>query len=98
HRPAPALPPRRSSERPAYRDGVSEQQVVIGGLAKAAESMVAVIEEPGYLISAVRIMVRDAIVACVSQLAGYAAEVLVIDGAATPDRKSTRLNSSHVKI
>lgn len=69
---------------PAYRDRVSQQQVVIGGLAKAAESMVAVIEETGYLISAVRIMVRDAIVACVSQLAGYAAEVLVIDGAATP--------------
>lgn len=67
----------------AYRDWASQQEAAINGLAKAAETMAAITEAAGFLISTVRIMVRDAIATCVSRLAVYAGELLVTAGVAT---------------
>jgi uncharacterized protein YukE len=69
---------------PAYRAWATQQQQAIDGLAKAADTMAAITEGAGFLIAAVRILVRDAIATLVSRLIVYAAEELASFGLATP--------------
>ena len=69
---------------PAYRAWAGEQQVAIDGLAKAAETMATITEGAGFLIAAVRYMVRDAIAVVVSRVIVYAAEEIFSLGLATP--------------
>ena len=68
----------------AYRARAQQQQQCLGGLASAADAMAAVTEGAGYLIAAVRILVRDAIATVVSRLVVYAAEEVASLGLATP--------------
>ena len=68
----------------AYRDWTGQQQAVTRALARAAETTAALTEGAGFLIAAVRVLVRDAIATCVSRLIVYAAEELVSFGFATP--------------
>ncbi|SCL30895.1 hypothetical protein GA0070624_4164 [Micromonospora rhizosphaerae] len=72
------------SAGPAYRGWAAEQQQAIVGLSQAAETMALATEGAGMLISAVRLMVRDAIATCVSRLIVYAAEEAASLGLATP--------------
>jgi uncharacterized protein YukE len=69
---------------PAYRAWAVQQQQAIDGLAKAADTMAAITEGAGFLIAAVRILVRDAIATVVSRLIVYAVEELASFGLATP--------------
>jgi len=68
----------------AYRSWAKQQQQALDGLAKGAGAMAAITEGAGFLIAAVRIMVRDAIATLVSRLIVYAAEELASFGFATP--------------
>jgi uncharacterized protein YukE len=68
----------------AYRTWATQQQQALEGLAKGAEAMAAITEGAGFLIAAVRILVRDAIATLVSRLIVYAAEELASFGLATP--------------
>lgn len=68
----------------AYRDWTGQQRHAIDALGKAAETMAALTEGAGFLISAVRLMVRDAIATVVSRLIVYAAEEAGSLGFATP--------------
>ena len=68
----------------AYRTWSTQQQQALVGLAKGAEAMAAITEGAGFLIAAVRILVRDAIATLVSRLIVYAAEELASFGFATP--------------
>jgi len=68
----------------AYRGWAKQQQQALEGLAKGAEAMAAITEGAGFLIAAVRIMVRDAIATLVSRLIVYAVEELASFGFATP--------------
>jgi hypothetical protein len=68
----------------AYRRWAGEQQGALTGLAAAAETMATVTEAAGFLIAAVRLMVRDAIATVVSRLIVYAAEEVASLGLATP--------------
>jgi hypothetical protein len=68
----------------AYRDWTVQQQAAIAALGRAAETMAALTEGAGFLIAAVRVLVRDAIATCVSRLVVYAAEELASFGFATP--------------
>jgi hypothetical protein len=68
----------------AYRDWTGQQQAAIAALGRAAETMAALTEGAGFLIAAVRVLVRDAIATCVSRLVVYAAEELASFGFATP--------------
>jgi uncharacterized protein YukE len=68
----------------AYRGWSPEQQNATASLGKAAETMAAVTECAGFLISAVRMLVRDAIATLVSRLIVYAAEEAATLGIATP--------------
>jgi uncharacterized protein YukE len=68
----------------AYRTWATRQRQALEGLAKGAEAMAAITEGAGFLIAAVRILVRDAIATLVSRLIVYAAEELVSFGLATP--------------
>ncbi|HEV7962529.1 MAG TPA: WXG100 family type VII secretion target [Actinoplanes sp.] len=68
----------------AYRTWTTQQQQALEGLAKGAEAMAAITEGAGFLIAAVRILVRDAIATLVSRLIVYAAEELASLGLATP--------------
>jgi uncharacterized protein YukE len=68
----------------AYRSWATQQQQALEGLAKGAEAMAAITEGAGFLIAAVRILVRDAIATLVSRLIVYAAEELASFGLATP--------------
>jgi uncharacterized protein YukE len=68
----------------AYRAWAKQQRDAIAGLAKASETMASITEGAGFLIAAVRVLVRDAIATCVSRLITYAAEELFSFGAATP--------------
>jgi uncharacterized protein YukE len=52
----------------AYRTWSRQQQNSLTGLAKAAETMAAITEGNGFLIAAVRMLVRDAIATLVSRL------------------------------
>ena len=67
-----------------YRSWAGEQQQAIIGLAQGAEAMAAITEGAAGLVAAVRLLVRDAVAACVSRLIGYAAELLATAGLATP--------------
>lgn len=68
----------------AYRAWSKLQQDSITGLGKAAETMAAITEGAGFLIAAVRMLVRDAIATLVSRLIVYAAEEAISFGLATP--------------
>jgi len=68
----------------AYRTWATQQQQALEGLAKGAEAMAVITEGAGFLIAAVRILVRDAIATLVSRLIVYAAEELASLGLATP--------------
>ncbi|MFI2712214.1 WXG100 family type VII secretion target [Micromonospora sp. NPDC018662] len=67
-----------------YRSWASEQQQAITGLAQGAEAMAAITEGAAGLVAAVRLLVRDAVAACVSRLIGYATELVATAGLATP--------------
>jgi uncharacterized protein YukE len=86
---------------PAYRTWAKQQSDAIGALAKASETMAALIEGAGALIAAVRILVRDAIATCISRLVVYAAEEVASLGVATPlvvEQVSTLVASWAAKI
>jgi uncharacterized protein YukE len=68
----------------AYRKWSGEQGQALDSLASAADTMAAITEGAGFLIAAVRILVRDAIATVVSRLIVYAAEVAGSLGLATP--------------
>jgi uncharacterized protein YukE len=68
----------------AYRGWADQQQQALAGLAKGAEAMATITEAAGYLIAAVRTMVRDAIATVVSRLIVYAAELIATLALATP--------------
>ncbi|WBB76601.1 WXG100 family type VII secretion target [Micromonospora sp. WMMD1128] len=67
-----------------YRRWASEQQQAVTGLAQGAEAMAAITEGAAGLVAAVRLLVRDAVAACVSRLIVYAAELVASAGLATP--------------
>jgi uncharacterized protein YukE len=67
----------------AYRRWARQRGQALEGLARASEAMAAITEGAGFLIAAVRIMVRDAIATVVSRLVVYAAEELASFGLAT---------------
>ncbi|MEV6303292.1 hypothetical protein AB0M02_28035 [Actinoplanes sp. NPDC051861] len=67
-----------------YRDRSEQQRHALGALATASETMAAITEGAGFLIAAVRLLVRDAIAALVSRLVVYAAEAAATFGLATP--------------
>ncbi|WP_254909635.1 WXG100 family type VII secretion target [Micromonospora sp. NBS 11-29] len=67
-----------------YRSWAGEQQQALTGLAQGAEAMAAITEGAAGLVAAVRLLVRDAVAACVSRLIGYAAELVATAGLATP--------------
>jgi hypothetical protein len=84
-----------------YRSRAQQQQNAIGGLAKAAETMAVLTEGAGFLIAAVRILVRDAIATLVSRLIVYAAEEAGSLGLATPlvlEQVTTLIGSWAAKI
>jgi uncharacterized protein YukE len=68
----------------AYRTWSGQQRDAVGALATAAETMAAITEGAGMLVSGVRMMVRDAIAVLVSRLTSYAAEEVFSFGLATP--------------
>ena len=74
----------QGSAAKAYQVWSTQQRDAIGGLAKAAETMATITEGAGFLIAAVRILVRDAIATLVSRLIVYAAEEAFSLGFATP--------------
>ncbi|MFB9239344.1 hypothetical protein ACFFWC_28055 [Plantactinospora siamensis] len=85
----------------AYQVWSGQQQDAIGGLAKGAEVMAAITEGAGFLISAVRALVRDAIATVVSRLIVYAAEEVGTLGFGTPlvvEQVSTLVASWAAKI
>ncbi|MET7832573.1 WXG100 family type VII secretion target [Micromonospora sediminicola] len=67
-----------------YRRWAGEQQQAITGLAQGAEAMAAITEGAAGLVAAVRLLVRDAVAACVSRLIVYATELVASAGLATP--------------
>lgn len=69
---------------PAYRSWASEQQQAITGLARGADTVAAITEGAAALVAAVRLLVRDAVAACVSRLIVYAGELVLTAGLATP--------------
>ena len=78
------VPDWRGAAAAAYRDWSGGQEAAIRGLAAAADTVAAVTEGAGFLIAAVRMLVRDAIATCVSRLVVYAAEEAFSLGLATP--------------
>lgn len=68
----------------AYRSWSEQQRQALEALAKGAEAMALITEGAGFLISAVRMLVRDAIATLVSRLVVYAAEEVFSFGLATP--------------
>ncbi|MET7951176.1 WXG100 family type VII secretion target [Micromonospora sp. NPDC005324] len=72
------------SAGPAYRAWAAEQQQSITGLAQGADTMAAITEGAAGLVAAVRLLVRDAIAACVSRIIVYAGELLITGGLAAP--------------
>ncbi|MEU5668918.1 WXG100 family type VII secretion target [Micromonospora sp. NPDC047753] len=72
------------SAGPAYRAWTAEQQQAITGLAQGADTMAAITEGAAGLVAAVRLLVRDAIAACVSRIIVYAGELLITGGLAAP--------------
>ncbi|WP_405431908.1 WXG100 family type VII secretion target [Micromonospora sp. NBC_00617] len=72
------------SAGPAYRAWATQQHQSITGLAQGADTMAAITEGAAGLVAAVRLLVRDAIAACVSRLITYAGELVVTGGLAAP--------------
>jgi uncharacterized protein YukE len=72
------------SAGPAYRAWAGEQRQAITGLAQGADTLAAITEGAAGLVAAVRLLVRDAIAACVSRLIVYATELVVTGGFAAP--------------
>jgi uncharacterized protein YukE len=68
----------------AYRIWATQQQQAIAGLARGADTVATITEAAGFLIAAVRMMVRDAIATMVSRLIVYALEETATLGFATP--------------
>ena len=69
---------------PAYRAWSAAQRDAITALAKAAEAMATITEAAGFVVGAVRALVRDAIATVVSHLIVYATEEAGSLGFATP--------------
>ncbi|MCP2323600.1 uncharacterized protein YukE [Hamadaea flava] len=67
----------------AYRGWASEQHGALTALSDASDTMASITEGAGMLVAAVRLLVRDAIAACVSRIVVYAAEELFSLGTAT---------------
>jgi uncharacterized protein YukE len=67
-----------------YLGWSTQQQQALGALAKASETMAAITEGAGFLIAAVRLLVRDAIATLISRLVVYAVEEVASLGLATP--------------
>jgi hypothetical protein len=85
----------------AYHRWAGEQGHALDSLASAADTMAAITEGAGFLIAAVRVMVRDAIATVVSRLIVYAAEVAGSFGLAAPlvvEQVSTLIASWAAKI
>jgi len=85
----------------AYRSWATQQHQSVDALANAADAMAAITEGAGFLIAAVRILVRDAIATLVSRLIVYAAEEVASFGLATPlmvEQVSTLIASWAAKI
>ncbi|WKU06424.1 WXG100 family type VII secretion target [Micromonospora sp. HUAS LYJ1] len=68
----------------AYRAWAAEQHRAVTGLAQGADTLAAATEGAAGLVAAVRLLVRDAVAACVSRLIVYAGELLATGGLATP--------------
>jgi uncharacterized protein YukE len=68
----------------AYRAWAADRDQALDALAKGADTMAAITEGAGFLIAAVRVLVRDAIATVVSRLVVYAAEEIASLGLATP--------------
>lgn len=68
----------------AYRAWMTRRDHAIQALAAGADTVAAITEGAGFLIAAVRILVRDAIATVVSRLIVYAAEEVASLGLATP--------------
>ncbi|MFC7481164.1 WXG100 family type VII secretion target [Luedemannella flava] len=69
---------------PAYRTWSGEQSGALSALARAADAMAVITEAAGFVVSAVRAMVRDAIAVVVSRMIVYATEEVFSLGFATP--------------
>jgi uncharacterized protein YukE len=74
----------QGSAATAYRTWATHQQQAIAGLARGADTVATITEAAGFLIAAVRLMVRDAIATLVSRLIVYAIEEVASVGFATP--------------
>ncbi|MEH0844940.1 hypothetical protein V6U81_21385 [Micromonospora sp. CPCC 205711] len=72
------------SAGPAYRGWATEQHQAITGLAQGADTLAAATEGAAGLVAAVRLLVRDAVAACVSRLIVYAGELVITGGFAAP--------------
>jgi uncharacterized protein YukE len=78
------LPDWSGAAAQTYQTWGTEQRNAISGLAKASATMATITECAGFLIGAVRVMVRDLIATAVSRLIVYAGEELFSVGLATP--------------
>ena len=85
----------------AYRAWMTRRDHALQALAAGAEAVATITEGAGFLIAAVRILVRDAIATLVSRLVVYAAEEIASLGLATPlliEQVSTLVAASATKI
>jgi uncharacterized protein YukE len=78
------IPDWRGPASNAYRSWAVDQRESINGLARAAETMATITEAAGFLIGAVRMLVRDAVATVVSRAVVYAAEVVFSFGLLIP--------------
>jgi uncharacterized protein YukE len=69
---------------PTYRAWAQLQQSAVDGLASACEAMATITECAGYVVAAVRIMVRDLIAIAFSRAASYLVELGLSGGFAAP--------------
>ena len=68
----------------AYRTWASRREQSLRALGKASDTLALMTEAAGALVSAVRLMVRDAVATVVSRLIVYAVELLATAGLAAP--------------
>jgi hypothetical protein len=78
------LPDWSGTAAQAYQAWAAEQRGALNGLAKGADAMATITQCAGFLIGAVRVLVRDLIATAVSRLIVYAGEELLTAGVATP--------------
>jgi uncharacterized protein YukE len=69
---------------PTYRTWAKLQQSAVDGLANGCEAMATITECAGYVVAAVRIMVRDLIAIAFSRAVSYVAELAFSGGFAAP--------------